>query len=653
MTSIILFMKRIITIITFLLCLTVSSCTFFDWSGNTLSVTVPDNILENEAREIFPRGPENERYQVEMFEFEITLTDSSGAQVIKKASAGDTVVFENVPKGPANVSIIFYRKDNDVCFLCGNNSTNVSSGENSIEVTLFSPKINMTGPNGEDLGEQSIEGIMFGTGLIYENVNIPKLMDVASWFDEDGKEWDLKKSSELVSYLKQIRSDSTLTANFGVPLNNLDRYLSSLTFSDKNKTIVFMDDGTTTTIPDLTEITIRAENLTLDFSRTKITDINENAFTNSTMKNIANLYLPSSIKNINGLKSVGGNIYIPLLDRYVSFGNNIGDSNSTYTIHYNGTVTAWCKDFSFNSTESNPMRWANAIYVLENQDGTNEVNIKSGNIRIEQEYYNFYAKDSVPDYAYAYVPLNSITINSSIHTIGKQAFLYCGAKEIYLGKNVGPFNYGSFYDSVARNIYYDGTLDNWMSVEIPASSLDIKENGGPFTNGKTNLYVLNENGTSVKVSGAIEISMKYSGTTSTYYIEGQLQGLKGITEITVKDPYGPQVGISYRDKIKYISNYAFMNCSDLTKIKVYPRVNLAKDFIKNTKVSDIYLYYWSDADHICTISYTKNSQNNTFGEGITKPVTIHVPQAALSAYQNYKSWKDCVSDGYITIKGDL
>ena len=102
-----------------------------------------------------------------------------------------------------------------------------------------------------------------------------------------------------------------------------------------------------------------------------------------------------------------------------SFGNSFYGCNNLKTIYYNGTLEDWC-NISFVSSYSNPMYYAEHIYMLDENNEYYEVK----ELEIPETI------DKIDKYQFYGFNVTKVTLPSSIVSIGASAFSNCNIKYI-------------------------------------------------------------------------------------------------------------------------------------------------------------------------------------------------------------------------------
>ena len=199
---------------------------------------------------------------------------------------------------------------------------------------------------------------------------------------------------------------------------------------DENLEFAINNDQTTLTITrcdkSITSITIPSS----------VTEIGEYAFGSCT--SLTNITISSSVTTI-GYGAFGSctsliNITIPSTVNEIGYGTFSG-CTSLENVYYEGTIEDWC-NIKFSNYSSNPMQCAKHFYMLNNNNGYEEVT----SIEIPDTV------TSVGDYQFNYFSnVTSITIPSSVTTIGRDAFLGCTSlTNINLPNSVTAIENGAF-----------------------------------------------------------------------------------------------------------------------------------------------------------------------------------------------------------------
>lgn len=202
---------------------------------------------------------------------------------------------------------------------------------------------------------------------------------------------------------------------------------------------------------------------------------------------------------------------------------------------------------------------------------------------------------SVADYAFAgWNILTSVEISSSVETIGNGAFMNCknlqsvtfeeptsigegikslgaslfngstNVKEITLPTSIETLN-GTFQGSSIKDVYYNGTFENWFNVDITNPSIKLPSSysttthyGSPTRNG-ANLYY-KDNDSYVKVSGTIVIP-----ESVTVIKDNLFAGLKSITTVKLHSGVESIIGNAFYNCTSLYEVYNFSSTLTLTK----------------------------------------------------------------------------------------
>ena len=154
-------------------------------------------------------------------------------------------------------------------------------------------------------------------------------------------------------------------------------------------------------------------------------------------QNLKGLEIPEGVEVIKNISS-RGTIYLPSTIKEIE--GDLGD-----VIYYNGTFEDLMKidstNYYLSGVSQKYVKDANGEYYniaelkkIVVSEGTAELNRKFANAFLERGWYDYYAQD-----------VESITIPKSVTKIDYEAL-------------------------VSKNIYYEGTFEDWMNIEIPEDS---------------------------------------------------------------------------------------------------------------------------------------------------------------------------------------
>ena len=181
--------------------------------------------------------------------------------------------------------------------------------------------------------------------------------------------------------------------------------------------------------------------------------------------------------------------------------------------------------------------------------------------------------------------LTSITIPSSVRSIGENAFYNCG--------NI-------------TDMYYGGTIEDWLSISF--STLD--SNPMYWAN---NFYIINENGdvkhSNFKYSLLTSIEIPSSITSINFYA---FKNCSSLTNVTFEE--GSQ--------LTTIRKSAFENCSSLTSIEI------------PSSVTSIDFYAFENCSSLTNVTFEEGSQLTTIGRyafsGCENLTSIIIPKSLTS-----------------------
>lgn len=365
--------------------------------------------------------------------------------------------------------------------------------------------------------------------------------------------------------------------------------------------IVLPGTSGATDIPSFNGVTVPVSNITLDFTGTSITkSADENTLTASGNKWVSVLEYPSTIQYLRGVSAVKDRIYIPLptSTNPIQMQNNVSDSNSTYSVYFDGTLADFAGRVKVStSTGSAGFTEDGRPLYVRNADGK-WINTSTAGLKFESEYAKSSGTATLTDITaslFNKIKTPSIELPDSVKFILDNAFCRSTARVVKLGSGLLGIGKGALYSETPRSVYYNGTIDDWMKVGCLASngeSADIG-NGGPFLGGKDTFYVRNENGAYVRaypdygsltVNLPAAITSKYPGNQSSSFpshLNGQLQGLRKLCEVVIN---GEDDSETYK-----IGEYAFAQCQDLKIVKIYPNVSFTGGAVFNkTAVTELF-----------------------------------------------------------------
>ena len=291
-------------------------------------------------------------------------------------------------------------------------------------------------------------------------------------------------------------------------------------------------------------------------------------------------------------------------------------------VYYKGDLSGWA-EIDFGNDDSNPMRYANNLYIngellqgdivipegtekigeyaFYNCSGLTKMTIPDGVTSIgDYAFYNcsgltsitipdgvtsigdyaFYncsgltsitipdSVMSIGDYAFSAnrnsaetYNLTSVTIGNGVMSIGSYAFYLCGnMTNVTIGKSVTSIGYQAFYQcSDLTDVYYKGDLSGWLGIEFDNSPMEYAEN----------LYINGE-----LLQGEIVIP---EGTEKIGAYA--FRGCSGLTSITIPDSVtsigrsafsgcSGLTSVTIPDSVTSIGSSAFRGCSGLTSVTI-------------------------------------------------------------------------------------
>ena len=239
----------------------------------------------------------------------------------------------------------------------------------------------------------------------------------------------------------------------------------------------------------------------------------------------------SAFRNCTGLTSVT----IP--DSVTSIGNYAFSGCTGLTsVYYTGDIAGWC-GISFGEWYANPLYYAGNLYI-DGQLVTDLVIPDSATKINAYAFYNFKG-------------LTSVTIGTSVTSIGSDAFQYCyRLVEVYnkssLEITVGSEDYG-YAGYYAKNVYTEEN-GSWFT--------DTAE-GYRFFYDETTGYLVGYYGEATDITLPDSFTA-YDGTTVNSY-EINRYAFYGNTALT---------SVTISDSVTSIGEYAFRNCTGLTSVTI-------------------------------------------------------------------------------------
>lgn len=298
----------------------------------------------------------------------------------------------------------------------------------------------------------------------------------------------------------------------------------------------------------------------------------------SSCKNLRTIVIPSSVKTFEN----------------EAFYNFLIVRNQTEKLYYNGTIEDWLQ-IDFQDTLSNPISLTRALYILD-EDGDEE--FKGNRYTKITDLVIPSTISIIKSNAFYGLELESITIEEGVSTIKTNAFDRGWVGKINyvsLPKTLINYEQYSFFNTEVDNIYFNGTIEDWLNAKIIYPKQSILRNF-------TNFYLLDENG-----------DIEFNG--NTYGIIKDV-----IVPSTVKTI---NTGIFYNQKTietvlistntLYIDYYAFYECDNLNKIYYCGTMgqwNQIKIYDGNDNFTEATVYYYSETTPTTSGNYWHYDSNN-------------------------------------------
>ena len=259
-----------------------------------------------------------------------------------------------------------------------------------------------------------------------------------------------------------------------------------------------------------------------------VTEIGDSAYKNS---NIDTIYLPIGITSI-------------YKDAF---------NNKLKNVYYDGNMNNWLK-ISFENINSNPMTYANNLYLLNNES----YDLLNDEITISDEI------TKINPYAFSgFNNLKKINISNNVIEIGQYAFNKCtNLKEINIPNNIEIIEEYTFNNCESLN-----------NIILPNNLLSIKK--GAF----------------IGCNSLEEIKISDSVTSIS---DSAFEGCKNLKNVELSD------------NLTIISKYLFQGCENLENIRLKSNIISVKEqsFVGCKNLANI--YYDSDINGFLNISFLKS-----------------------------------------------
>ena len=271
-----------------------------------------------------------------------------------------------------------------------------------------------------------------------------------------------------------------------------------------------------------------------------VTEIGMLAFTNCTNMQTVTINdgiteLPVSVfQGCSGLKTVNLPASITKINDYAFSG-----CSALSKVNYTGTISDWC-NIKFTSTTSNPLTNAKKLYL--NDSLASEIVIPEGVTTINS--YAFKGCTSI----------TNVTIPNSVKTIEADAFADCnGIRTVVFGSGIQTIGSNAFNGcSSLSKVYYIGSVDSWINIEIGTNASPLQYNAALYINGELieNVLVIPEGTTEIPAyafAGNKYITKVIIPSSVTTIGEGAFKNCINLSEIELPD------------QTKYIYADAFYN----------------------------------------------------------------------------------------------
>ncbi|MGM9971236.1 MAG: leucine-rich repeat domain-containing protein [Anaeroplasmataceae bacterium] len=285
-------------------------------------------------------------------------------------------------------------------------------------------------------------------------------------------------------------------------------------------------------------------------------------------------------------------------------------------VYYNGTIEDWCNiiicsiydrpDFDFNvSITTNPMYYASNFYIIDINGDT----VYNGNTySLVTEILIPEGMTSIVDYQFeGFNNVTSITIPNSVTSIGSYAFGGCSELiSIEIPNSVTSIgNYAFEICSSLKNVYYNGTIEDWCKITFSSS----------FTNPMyyaSNFYIIDANGDTVYNGNTYSLVTEIEiPNTITSIGDYQFCGFNNVTSIAIPNSVTSIGGYAFSGCSKLesiiipagvtsIGSYAFNGCSNLKRV-YYEGIlsdwnNISINSNYNSNLTSAIRYYYSESE---------------------------------------------------------
>ncbi len=249
-------------------------------------------------------------------------------------------------------------------------------------------------------------------------------------------------------------------------------------------------------------------------------EIGQYAFANSL---ITNIYIPKNVEIIGNrvFDDCSNLVDIEIASPKIEFGEwQFYSCSSLTNVYYDGTIDNWA-EFQYAHEYSTPMCNAKNFYIL---DSNGTVNYNGNKYKLIEDIIIPDGMEEIGEYTFYNFKVKNVTIPASVSKIGLKAFSYC---------------------SSLVNVYYDGTINDWVNIEF------AEDTSNPMYYA-SNFYILDSNGTISYNGKKYSVVTKANVTSEITKLSDYV--FSGFTDLT---------NVTLPNTLTEIGNYAFKNCYNL------------------------------------------------------------------------------------------